>query len=161
MPFLYPGSGCYLPSRNLNFCKIWGVTILKSQEAHWSAGFWRRTVRYSEDTLFRMSLDSVTVCLTCPTSFTTICRSSTAGIPLKEYTEGLEVALLFQYSVFTEVSAPQLLDARCSSSIYNREQRTSPHNWLYHKQTSNHTWKKKYVSFLSLSLSPFCQRTSY
>jgi len=42
----------------------------------------------------------------------------------------LEAALLFQCSLLTEVPALQLLIARCSSSIHNREQRPSLHNYL-------------------------------
>ena len=77
-------------------------------------------------------------------------------------------AFLFQYSFFSLrfqhhnfSFQHQHLVARCSSSIHNCQQSTSDHNWLPHKQTTNHIWKKKDVSFLSISLSPFCQRTSH
>ena len=51
--------------------------------------------------------------------------------------EESEAALHFQYHIFTDVPAPQLLVqrqqllvARCSPSIHNRERRTSLHNYL-------------------------------
>ena len=70
----------------------------------------------------------VTVCLTCLTSVTTICSSSQAQIPLKEYTGGIRSHFALSKLYSLRFRHQKRLAARCSSNIHNRKQRTSDHN---------------------------------